>query len=119
MASFEPGHLHIQREPLQPGDFGYDIKIDYQVVQDPKEGKSMQFDMHGQINGKDFKETFLLAKDQFFNFAKVGFDIAKKHGMPSHATLISLHKTYDMMFQDVRKQLDYELGEPVKPEHLN
>ena len=55
MASFEPGHLHIHREPLQPSDFGYDIKIDYQVVQDPKEGKSMQFDMHGQINKKDFK----------------------------------------------------------------
>ena len=26
MASFEPGHLHIHREPLQPSDFGYDIK---------------------------------------------------------------------------------------------
>ena len=55
MASFEPGHLHIHREPLQPGDFGYDIKIDYQVVQDPREGKSMQFDMHGRINQNDFK----------------------------------------------------------------
>ena len=63
MASFEPGHLHIHREPLQPSDFGYDIKIDYQVVQDPKEGKSMQFDMHGQINQKDFKESFTLPKD--------------------------------------------------------
>ena len=118
MASFEPGHLHIHREPLQPGDFGYDIKIDYQVVQDPKEGKSMQFDMHGQINKKDFKETFILPKDQFYNFAKVGFDIAKKNGIPPYASLASMHKYFDMMFEDVRKQLGHELGEPMKPEHL-
>lgn len=122
MASFEPGHLHIHREPLQPGDFGYDIKIDYQVIQDPVEGKSMQFDMQGQVKGKkgvqDFKETFVLPKDQFYNFASKGFEIAKKYGIPAHADLRSMHKYYDMMFKDVRQQLGHQLGEPIKPEHL-
>lgn len=118
MASFDPGHLHIRRAPLQPGDFGYDIKIDYQVVQDPKEGRSMQFDMHGQINGKDFKESFTLPKDMAFDFARVGFKIAVKNGMPKSATIWSMHKEYDEMFEDVRKQLGHELGDPVKPEHL-
>ncbi|MGO2200985.1 DUF5064 family protein [Pseudomonas helleri] len=118
MASFEPGHLHIHREPLQPGDFGYDIKIDYQVVQDPKEGKSMQFDMHGQINGKDFKESFTLPKDMAFDFARVAFKIAVKKGIPNNANILSMHKYYDLMFKDVREQLDVKPGDPVKPEHL-
>ena len=118
MASFEPGHLHIHREPLQPSDFGYDIKIDYQVVQDPKEGKSMQFDMHGRINQNDFKESFTLPKDQWFDFARVGFKIAVDNGMPTSANILSMHKYYDLMFKDVRQQLDVQLGDPVKPEHL-
>ena len=119
MASFEPGHLHIHREPLQPSDFGYDIKIDYQVVQDPKEGKSMQFDMHGQINQKEFKESFTLPKDMAYNFAHDAFQIAVKHGIPkTHSSVGSQHKHYDLMFEDVRKQLDMKSGDPVKPEHL-
>lgn len=118
MASFEPGHLHIHREALNTQDFSYDIKIDYQVVQDPKEGKSMQFDMHGHINHKDFKDTFTLPKDMAFNFAQVAFKIAVKNGMPGNATIIAMHKYYDLMFKDVREQLNVQPGDPVKPEHL-
>ncbi|MGP4957236.1 DUF5064 family protein [Pseudomonas helleri] len=118
MAIFKPGYLHIERESLGPHDFSYEIVIKYQVVQDPKEGKSMQFDMHGQINGKDFKESFTLPKDMAFDFARVGFKIAVKNGMPKDATIWSMHKQYDAMFEDVRKQLGHELGDPVKPEHL-
>ena len=118
MASFEPGHLHIHREPLQPGDFGYDIKIDYQVVQDPKEGKSMQFDMHGQINKQDFKDSFTLPKDLAYNFASEAFKIAVKHGIPKTADIRAMHGHYDKMFADVKAKLDLKPGEPVKPEHL-
>ncbi len=118
MASFVPGHIHIQREALQPGDFGYDIKIDYQVVQDPKEGKSMQFDMHGQINKKDFKETFILPKDMAYNFAHYAFRLAVKHGIPSTANILPMHEHYNKMFSDVKEQLGIKPGDPVKPEHL-
>ena len=118
MASFEPGHLHILRAPLQPGDFGYDIKIDYQVVQDPKEGKSMQFDMHGEINGKDFKEQFSLPKDLAYNFASEAFHIAVRHGIPKTADIRAMHGYYDKMFADIKGQLDLKPGDPVKPEHL-
>lgn len=113
MATFEPGHLHIHREPLQPGDFGYDIKIDYQVVQDPEKGKSMQFDMHGQINHKDFKESFTLPKDLAYNFAHYAFQIAVKHGAPPTADIRTMHKEYDLMFEDIKHQLGIKPGDPI------
>ena len=118
MAIFNPGYLHIERESLGPHDFSYEIVIKYQVVQDPKEGKSMQFDMSGQINGKEFKESFTLPKDMAFDFARVGFKIAVKNGIPNNANILSMHKYYDLMFKDVREQLDVKPGDPVKPEHL-
>ena len=118
MATFEPGHLHIQREALQRNDFGYDININYHVVEDHEKGKSMQFDMHGQINGKEFKDSFTLPKDMAFDFARHGFKIAVKNGIPSNANILSMHKYYDLMFEDVREKLDVKPGDPVKPEHL-
>jgi len=118
MATFESGHLHIQRAALQPGDFSYDLKIDYEVVKDPKEGTSMQFTLHGDINGKALKETFTLPKDLAFNFASEAFHIAVKHGMPKNVDLRTMHGHYDRMFEDVRAQLHAKSGDPVKPEHL-
>jgi len=29
-----------------------------------------------------------------------------------------MHKYYDLMFKDVREQLNVKPGDPVKPEHL-
>ncbi|WP_095106697.1 DUF5064 family protein [Pseudomonas sp. Irchel 3E20] len=123
MATFEPGHLHIHRAPLQPGDFGYDIKIDYEVVQSPKDGASMQFTMHGNIIGKDrvsrdFKEQFTLPRDLAYNFASEAFHIAEKYGVPHEADIRSMHNYYDRMFSDVQAQLRVKPGDPVKPEHL-
>ncbi|MFW0757342.1 DUF5064 family protein [Pseudomonas sp. H11T01] len=118
MATFEPGHLHIQRAKLQPRDFGYDIKLDYEVVSDPKEGPSMHFTLHGEINGKAFEEEFTLTKDMACNFASVAFHAAMKHGMPKSADLRTMHKEYDLMFEDIREQLNVKPGDPVKPEHL-
>ena len=118
MAIFEPGHLHIQRAALQPGDFGYEIFIDYKVVQDPKEGTSMLFTLHGEINSKAFKEEFSLPKDTAFNFASNAFHVLQKHGLPKNAQVRSLHGLYDRMFDDVRAQLNAKPGDPVKPEHL-
>jgi hypothetical protein len=39
MATFEPGHLHIERHALTKDDVSYNLCIDYEVTQDPKEGK--------------------------------------------------------------------------------
>jgi hypothetical protein len=119
MAQFEPGHLHIERHALTPDDVSYDICLDYQVFTDPKEGKGMQFTMHGSIQGKDVKETFFLPKDQAYNFASNVTKIAEKYGIPkTHSSIGSVHKHYDLMFEDVRVQLNMKSGDPVKPEHL-
>ncbi|KRP64890.1 DUF5064 family protein [Pseudomonas fluorescens] len=119
MATFEPGHLHVERHALNEHDYSYNLHIDYEVSQDPKEGKGMLFKLHGSVQGKDLKEEFFLPKDQAFDFARHAMNIAQKYGMPKMAVLNgSMHKQYDLMFEDVRHQLDVKSGDPVKPEHL-
>ncbi|MCU1774215.1 DUF5064 family protein [Pseudomonas sp. 13B_3.2_Bac1] len=119
MAIFEPGHLHIERHALNKDDVSYDLCLDYQVFTDPNEGKGMQFTLHGNIQGKDMKETFFLPKDQAYNFARDVTRIVEKYGIPkTHSSIGSQHKHYDLMFEDVRAQLNMKSGDPVKPEHL-
>ena len=118
MAKFEPGHLHIERHALNKDDFSYNLCIDYEVSQDPKEGKGMLFKIQGSVEGKDLKEEFFLPKDQAFDFARHATHITQKYGMPKAASIDSLHKYYDEMFEDVRAQLNVKSGDPVKPEHL-
>ncbi len=118
MATFEPGHLHFERYALNKDDYSYNLHIDYEVAQDPKEGQGMLFTLHGTIEGKDLKEEFFLPKDQAFDFARHATHIAQKYGMPKTASIVSMHKYYDEMFEDVRKQLNIKSGDPVKPEHL-
>lgn len=119
MATFEPGHLHIERHALNKDDVSYNIYIDYEVTQDPKEGKGMLFTMHGSIQGKDLTEKFFLPKDQAYNFASNVTKIAEKYGIPKALSSIgSIHKHYDAMFEDVRVQLNMKSGDPVNPEHL-
>lgn len=119
MAKFEPGHLHIERHALTSDDVSYNVYIDYEVTQDPREGKGMQFKMHGTIQGREFDETFYLPKDQAYNFASNVTKIAEKYGIPkTHSQIGSIHKHYDLMFEDVRVQLNMQSGDPVKPEQL-
>ena len=118
MAQFEPGHLHIERHALTRDDHSYNLCIDYEIMQDPKEGKGMQFRLHGTVQDKGIDESFFLPKDQAFDFARHATRLAQKHGLPKTASIGSMHKYYDEMFDDVRKQLDVKSGDPVKPEHL-
>lgn len=119
MAKFEPGHLHIERHALNKDDYSYNLCIDYQVSVDSREGQGMLFTLHGSVQGNDLKEDFFLPKDQAFDFARHAMNIAQKYGMPRIATLNgSMHKQYDDMFEDVRKQLNVKSGDPVKAEHL-
>ena len=118
MATFEPGHLHIERHALNKDDYSYNLHIEYAVSQDPKEGEGMLFKMHGSVEGKDLNEEFFLSKDQAFDFARHATRIAQQYGMPKEASIASMHKQYDEMFEDVRAHLHVKSGDPVKPEHL-
>lgn len=119
MATFEPGHLHVERHALTKDDYSYNLCIDYEVSQDPKEGTGMLFKLHGSVQDKDIQEQFFLPKDQAFDFARHAMNIAQKYGMPKTAVLNgAMHKQYDLMFEDVRHQLNVKSGDPVKPEHL-
>ncbi|MBK5397203.1 MULTISPECIES: DUF5064 family protein [Pseudomonas] len=119
MATFEPGHLHIERHALNKDDYSYNLHIEYAVSQDPKEGEGMLFKMHGTVGDKELKEEFFLPKDQAFDFARHATRIAQKYGMPKEASIGSIHKEYDAMFEDVRAQLHVKSGDPIKPEHLD
>ena len=114
MAQFEPGHLHIERHALNDKDVSYDIKLEYKVEQDPNKGKGMLFRMHGSIQGKPVDEPFFLPKEEAYNFASNVTKIAEKYGIPkSMSSIGSVHKHYDLMFEDVRAQLGMKSGEPV------
>ncbi|MFJ4053484.1 DUF5064 family protein [Pseudomonas sp. WHRI 8519] len=121
MAQFEPGHVHIERVALNNNDHSYDLKIEYEATQDPKEGRGVQFRLHGSIEGKPVDETFFLAKDQVLpSFLMVLSRKAQNHLTPpkKFETLSSPHKIYDQMFEDIRAKLDVKSGDPIKPEHL-
>ncbi|MFJ2390845.1 DUF5064 family protein [Pseudomonas koreensis] len=119
MAIFNPGHLHIERHALTPDDVSYDLCLDYEVFTDPKDGKGMQFTLHGSMQGKDMKETFFLPKEEAYNFARDVTRIAEKYGIPkTHSQIGSVHKHYDLMFEDIRKKLNMQSGDPVNPEHF-
>lgn len=93
MAKFESGHLHIERHALNNDDVSYDLCIDYNVVQDPNEGKGMQFTMHGMIQGRDVNETFFLPKDMAYNFARNLTQIFANYGVSKvHSRLGTAHK---------------------------
>lgn len=119
MAMFEPGHLHIERHALNDKDVSYNIHLEYKVEQDPKQGRGMLFTMHGSIQGKELKETFFLPKEEAYNFASNVTKIAEQYGIPKAMSSIgSMHKHYDLMFEDVREQLNMKSGEPINPEHF-
>jgi hypothetical protein len=114
MALFEPGHLHIERHALTKDDVSYDVKLDYEVSKNDKGVKGIQFTLHGSMQGKDMKEAFFLPKEEAYNFARNVTAIAEKYGIPkTHSQIGSVHKHYDLMFEDIRKQLDMKSGDPV------
>src|SRR5690242_19443731 len=103
MAQFEPGHLHIERHALDKNDVSYNIHHDYEVSKNPKGVKGIQFTMHGNIQGKDMKETFFLPKEEAYNFANNVTKIAEQYGIPkTHSQIGSVHKHYDLVFEDIR-----------------
>lgn len=114
MAEFKPGHLHIERHALTKDDVSYNLCLDYEVGKNANGEKGIQFTMHGSIQGKDIKETFFLPKAEAYNFANNVTKIAEKYGIPkTHSQIGSVHKHYDLMFEDIRKQLDMKSGDPV------
>ncbi|EUB86287.1 MULTISPECIES: DUF5064 family protein [unclassified Pseudomonas] len=119
MAIFNPGHLHIERHALTPDDVSYDLCLDYEVFTDPQKGKGIQFTLHGNMQGKDMKEAFFLPKEEAYNFARDVTRIAEKYGIPkAHSQIGSVHKHYDLMFEDIRQKLNMQSGDPVNLEHF-
>jgi len=114
MAMFDPGRLHIERHALTKDDVSYNIHLDYEVSKNPKGEKGIQFTMHGSIQGKDLKEPFFLPKEEAYNFASNVTKIAEKYGIPKEKIAIgSSHEHYDLMFEDIRTQLNMKSGDPI------
>ncbi|AYG43698.1 DUF5064 family protein [Pseudomonas sp. Leaf58] len=121
MAQYHPGHVHIERTALNKNDHSYDLNIEYEAASDPREGRGIQFTMHGSIEGKPVEEKFFLAKDQVLpSFLMLLTRKAQSYLTPpkKFENLSSPHKLYDYMFADIRAKLDVKSGDPIKPEHL-
>jgi len=121
MAQYHPGHVHIERTALNKNDHSYDLNIEYEAVSDPKEGRGIQFKMHGSIEGKTVDEKFFLTKDKVLpSFLMVLSRKAQSYLAPpkKFESLASPHTLYDHMFADIREKLDVKSGDPIKPEHL-
>ena len=119
MAQFTPGHLHIERHALNKDDHSYNYCVDYDLAQDPREGKGIEFRLHGTIQEKPVDEKFFLAKDQAFDFARSIDRITQAHGMPVKALATSAHRMhFDEMFEDIRSKLNVKSGDPIDPAHL-
>ncbi|ATP43474.1 DUF5064 domain-containing protein [Pseudomonas putida] len=117
MAQYHPGHVHIERSALNTND----LNIEYEAATDPKEGRGIQFHMHGSIEGKPVEEKFFLAKDQVLpSFLMLLTRKAQSYLAPpkKFENLSSPHKLYDYMFADIREKLDVKSGDAIKPEHL-
>ncbi|WP_295484275.1 DUF5064 family protein [uncultured Pseudomonas sp.] len=121
MAQFHPGHVHIERVALNSHDHSYDLAIEYEATQDPKEGHGIQFHMHGSIEGKPVDERFFLAKDQVLPSFLMQLTRRAQAHLPAPKKFESLnspHKLYDHMFEDIRQTLAVKSGDPIRPEHL-
>jgi len=121
MAQYHPGHVHIERIALNKDDHSYDLNIEYEAVSEPKEGRGIQFRMHGSIEGKAVDEAFFLPKDQALPSFLMLLTRRAQAYLPSpkkFENLSSPHKLYDHMFADIREKLAVKSGDPVKPEHL-
>jgi len=116
---FEPGHLHLSHAPMRQQDVAYTLDLTYEKCQDPTEGSCVQFNLSGAIAGKSFEDQFLLTRDSVFNFASKVDRIMRKHGLPNTQALPLIeHKQYDLMFANLREQLDLHSGEAMQPEHI-
>ncbi|MBJ9976125.1 DUF5064 family protein [Pseudomonas sp. S75] len=121
MAQFHPGRVHIERTALNRNDHSYDLAIEYEAIQDPKEGRGIQFHMHGSIEDQPVDERFFLAKDQVlpsFLMQLTRRAQAYLAAPKKFESLASPHRLYDHMFEDIRQTLDVKSGDPIKPEHL-
>ncbi|MFT0517494.1 DUF5064 family protein [Pseudomonas faucium] len=118
MAKYEPGHVHIERDALNTLDHSYDLNIEYEATTlDPKEGRGIQFHMHGTIEGKPVDEKFFLPKDQVLPSFLMVLSRKAQSYLPApkkFENLSSPHKLYDLMFEDIRHKLDMKSGDAVK-----
>ncbi|EJT84974.1 hypothetical protein PPS11_15856 [Pseudomonas putida S11] len=115
MAQYQPGHVHIERTALNQNDHSYDLNIEYEAVSDPKEGRGIQFKMHGSIEGKPVEEKFFLAKDQVLpSFLMQLSRRAQSYLKPpkKFESLSSPHKLYDHMFAGHSRKAGCEIGRP-------
>lgn len=119
MATFTPGHLHIERHALSTHDVSYDLNLDYEASTDTAKGRGIQFRLHGSAQDKPLDEQFWLPKEEAYNFARNVTQILEKHGISKeHSTIGSQHKMYDQVFEDIRQKLDMHSGDPVDLKHF-
>lgn len=116
---FEPGHLHFARQPCNAKETEFSLDLYYEIRNDAKEGTMVHFRLEADVAGKAFEEAFDLHRDTAFNFASHVSRIMARHGLPpANGPVLSNHRDYDAMFEDIRNRLNAHSGDAMNLDHL-
>ncbi|GGJ90395.1 DUF5064 family protein [Pseudomonas matsuisoli] len=117
---FSPGHLHIAHLPSAPQHRAFTLDLHYEIRQDAAEGPMLSVRVLGNVDGEPFEDAFELHRDSAFDFASVACGLAAKRGLTAESGLVlTQHDEYDQMFEDIRRQLDIEPGDPINFDHFD
>lgn len=109
---FRPGHVEVHREPAL-GDPGFRLSLDYQVQHEAADCR-VDFELQGEVAGRQLHECFSLRRDVAYNFLQSAGRCLRRRGIrANHPALFAFHADYDLMFADLRRQLQADCGEPV------
>ncbi|MDA8481481.1 DUF5064 family protein [Pseudomonas resinovorans] len=109
---FKPGHIAINR-PASGRSPGYELVLDYEIEK-REQGQYVNFELHGQIDGKPVHERFSLHRDVAYNFLhSAGLRLRKYGVMQGLARTPELHVDFEKAYADLRQRLGIASGHPV------
>lgn len=77
------------------------------------------FHLHGSVGQVAVDERFRMHRDVAFNFLqRIGQRLRQRGLRVARAPLFGLHADYDPMFEDLRRQLHCQPGEPIDLERF-
>jgi len=115
---FKPGQVEVSQLPSETAP-GYQLTLDYHVEGEAAVPEWACFHLHGSVGQVAVDERFRMHRDVAFNFLqRIGQRLRQRGLRVARAPLFGLHADYDPMFEDLRRQLHCQPGEPIDLERF-
>jgi len=115
---FKPGQVEVSQLPSETVP-GYQLTLDYHVEGEAAVPEWACFHLHGSVGQVAVDERFRMHRDVAFNFLqRIGQRLRQRGLRVARAPLFGLHADYDPMFEDLRRQLRCQPGEPIDLERF-